>query len=87
MRLQAERRLEVERKGVCVGGGAGDGGLGCCDGLEPLCKASVLSGLKYGECAVTFSVRRADVNRFSDVTAAFSANLLAAQPWEKRRHR
>lgn len=50
--------------------------------------ASELSGLKYGERAVVFSVRRADVNRFSDVTAAFSANLLlGAQPWEKHRHR
>ena len=50
--------------------------------------ASELSGLKYGEGAVTFSVCRVDVNRFSDVTAAFSANLLlGAQPWEKRRHR
>jgi len=50
--------------------------------------ASELSGLKYGERAVAFSVRRADVNRFRDVTAAFSANLLlGAQPWEKRRHR
>ena len=50
--------------------------------------ASELSGLKYGEGAVTFSVRWVDVNRLSDVTAAFSANLLlGAQPWEKRRHR
>ena len=50
--------------------------------------ASELSGLKYGERTVAFSVRRADVNRFRDVTAAFSANLLlGAQPWEKRRHR
>ena len=46
------------------------------------------AGPKRGECAVSFSVRRADVNRFSDVAAAFSANLLlAVQPWEKRRHR
>ena len=46
------------------------------------------AGPKRGECAVSFFVRRADVNRFSDVAAAFSANLLlAVQPWEKRRHR
>ena len=38
----------------------------------------MLPGPKRGECAVSFSVRRADVNRFSDVAAAFSANLLLA---------